>query len=61
MDGAFVASSGTWKAVKVDGRLLSQRALSIIHLMLIAASLRQLQWRDGAASASRQPHTPYLV
>lgn len=32
MDGAFVASSGTWKAVKVDQRPLSQIALSIIHL-----------------------------
>lgn len=39
MDGAFGASSGTWKAVKVDQRPRSQTALSIIHLMLIAASL----------------------
>lgn len=39
INGAFIASSGTWKAVKVDRRPLNQTALSTIHLMLIAASL----------------------
>lgn len=39
INGVFVASSGTWKAMKVDRRPLSQTALSAIHLMCIAASL----------------------
>lgn len=60
INGAFVASSGTWKAAKVDRRPLSRTALSTIHLMLIAASLCQLQCRDKLSCLCQLPATHAL-
>lgn len=55
--GDSIASSGTWKATKVDRRPLSQVALSTIHQLLRAASL-PIQGRTGL---SLQLHMPHLV
>lgn len=57
MDEDPVASSGTWKATKVDWRPLCQTALSTVHQLLIAASL-PIRGRTGL---SLQLHMPYLV